>query len=653
MKLTSMLSAGMLFGAVVLGAAETWDIKEFTPLKQDAGAVRISESFNGKTVAGLWMPEGFTLDATGGESGTGALFCEKKTPGKQLLAALDLKLSPQYKYRAKIRYRAENLKNVKGARLFCVEFYNQKKYAGGEYYYKEVTDGQWSEIVLEFQPPAKFDHAFAGFLMPKNATGKVWWDNFSIEPAGMISALIYDVRPSNLTIRDHAGRISLKAYMFLAGIPEKDLRMYVSAAGKEYFREGKNGVYSVELGDLPDGELKAAAKLLNIKNRVILAEKELRLFVRKGQPADRGSYIDEYGRTVVDGKPFLPLGFYCMYPTDEILRNLKEGGFNFVMPYRGHLDIGKNFALARKYGIRMFLNMMYQRPRGQGMAQAIPQMEFEDARGVDEVLRAWVRKVKNEPMLMGYYLSDENPVDEVPYMRRVRENINEIDPDHLTVTLTYIAPHFPFFAETGDVLAVDNYPVETVASRTMKEIPNLLDDACRTGIGVWFVPQTFNWGVYKAKTPEEYRKYRFPTETEMRSMFLAGAVSGAKGFLCYAYHDIFELGDRKEPGSSAKNWPTVVRAVKILKELEPFILSVEKTPEVTVHSAANARLCVWTAGGRTAVAIVGLGPGQSSVEFTISGQPGLKSRFGGTVNLGGGKYRFTGNDICSDVLFSD
>ena len=652
MKLTGiLLMLVFLHHAEKLCAEEHFNIAQFNSQEKKKDAIRISEAFDRKTIDKLWLSEGFSLDPTGGESGTGALFCHKTQKDRQMLSTLQLKLNSQFRYRAAIRYKAENLKDVKGSRLFCIEFYNKSKYAGGEYSYKEVTENQWTEIILEFQPPPQFDSAFAGFLIPKSATGKVWWDNFSIEPVGMLSALIYNVLPPNLTIRDDAGTISLKAYMYSKDTAETDLAMYVSAGGREHVWKGKNGIYSVKLGRLPDGEVKLTAKLLDMKKKTVLAEKELKLFVRKNARLKQGSYIDEYGRTIVDGKPFLPLGFYCMKPTDEIMQNLKAGGFNFVMPYRGHLDIDGSFSLARKYGMRIFMNMLYQRPKG--MQQSIPQMEFEGAKGIDEVLRAWVRKVKDHPMLLGYYLSDENPVEEVPYMRRMRENINEIDPNHLVVTLTYIAQHFPFFAETGDVLAVDHYPVETAASRTMREIPNLLHEAEKTGIGLWFVPQTFNWGIYKAKTPEEYRKYRFPAEKEMRSMFLAGAVCGAKGFLFYAYHDIFENGDAKEPGSARRNWKSVVSAAKILKELEPYILSIETPPAVTIQKKENAGLRAWNIHKKTAIAIIGLGPGKSCLEFMVPSKTELKSKFGCTVNLGNGKYRFTGNDICSDVLFSE
>ena len=76
-------------------------------------------------------------------------------------------------------------------------------------------------------------------------------------------------------------------------------------------------------------------KLLNLKNKTILAEKTFHLFVKKGEPGGNSSYIDKHGRAIVNGKPFLPIGFYCSRIDESVLKNLKEGGFNCAMPYHG------------------------------------------------------------------------------------------------------------------------------------------------------------------------------------------------------------------------------------------------------------------------------------------------------------------------------
>jgi hypothetical protein len=57
-----------------------------------------------------------------------------------------------------------------------------------------------------------------------------------------------------------------------------------------------------------------------------------------------------------------------------------------------------------------------------------------------------------------------------------------------------------------------------------------------------------------------------------------------------------------------------------------------------------------TADGKVKVLVTGTGPGASEAEITVTDTPNLKARYGKTEPLGGGKYRFKGTDICSDVL---
>lgn len=648
------LSVFLLIGGI-LSAQNNVDILQFNPLAITSDSqTGISQNFNIEPIKGLPLPKGFSIDPRGGENGTGALFYNKTDSKTYRIAGYGIKLNPAFKYRATVKYKTENIKNVPNAtsRIFCVEFLNKGKHVSGKYFYKKIEENKWSKIVLEFQPPAEFDQTIVGFFLCRNATGKIWWDNLNIEAIDAMPATIYNIRPSNLTIRDDQGQIALKSKVFQQEIHNSDLAAYVTVNGKSLLWKGRNQLYTGSLGNLADGKLKVDVKLLNLKNKTILAEKAFHLFVKKGKPDKNFSYIDEYGRTIVDGKPFLPIGFYCSKIDKFVLENLKDGGFNCAMPYHGGgSTLIERFDLAQKYGIKLFMNVLYQRPKG--MAQAYPTMEFEGVKGIEPVLQAWARKLKNHPALLGYYVSDENPVEEVPYMRKVRELLNEADPNHITVTLTYITRHFPFFAETGDVLAVDNYPVETAANCNMESILRLLAAAKESGISTWLVPQAFNWGNYKTKDPKEYKKYCFPTEQEMRSMYLAGAVSGAKGFLLYNYSDIFAIGEKRIPGSAAKNWPKVVAAVKPLKELTPFILSIEDAPEVLTGKMQKAQIRAWNANGKTAVAIIGIGPGENIAEFTIFNKDNLKSRYGATQNLGGGKYRFTGKDISSDVLFSE
>ena len=89
-----------------------------------------------------------------------------------------------------------------------------------------------------------------------------------------------------------------------------------------------------------------------------------------------------------------------------------------------------------------------------------------------------------------------------------------------------------------------------------------------------WMPQNYAagyWGGFKNLKPEqkeEFARYPFPTEEELRAMSLAGAISGAKGFLFYNYHSIFKTGEEFLPGSGEENWSRVTPVVALLRELE-------------------------------------------------------------------------------------
>ena len=125
----SLMAAFLLTGGI-LSAQNNVDISQFKPLAVTSGSqASISQDFNSETIRKLSLPKGFSIDPSGGESGTGALFYHKTDPKVYRIAGYRIKLSPEFKYRATVKYKAENIKNVPGAtsRLFCVEFTKKGK----------------------------------------------------------------------------------------------------------------------------------------------------------------------------------------------------------------------------------------------------------------------------------------------------------------------------------------------------------------------------------------------------------------------------------------------------------------------------------------------------------------------------------------------
>lgn len=607
--------------------------------------------FNRYPFPGQWkLPEGFVHDPTGGESGSGALRYQRKPGDPYVIGSHRIKMEPGAKYRLSVMVRCENVETLQEPRIIAVEYKKNGKHVSGNYNSKctngkTLRNGIWEEVTLEVLPPEQFDTASIAFFLRKNASGTIWYDNLRLEKTGTAAPDIFDIPPSNLTIRGSEADLSFRAIVYQP-IPLKSMEMKISAAGNEQtVPPGASGYFKARFTDLSPGRLPVTAELRDVNNGKILGRAEFNYFVTADPPSVNASQIDENGLVVLDGKPFLPIGFYCGNITEPMLKRISEAGANFIMPYSigREKDIPGKLDLAWRYKIKVLFNVMYQHEN-----QKSKITQYRDAIGIDAVLQAWVNEFRSHPALLGWYLSDENPREELSRLRQMREMINTIDPDHFTVTLTYRPIDFPAFISTGDIFAADPYPVETASSKSMESVFRLINRASELTSRVWMVPQAFNWGVHK-KQENPDNPYRFPTEQEIRSMVLSGAVNGAKGFLFYNHDSIFVSGERKYPGTAEKNWLQVVPSVKLLNELSPFFLSTENPPKVMVEGS-KTRARAWRQNGKVIVAITGDGPGKNEAVITVPGYDQLKSRFGFTENSGDGKYRFKAQDISSDIL---
>ena len=80
----------------------------------------------------------------------------------------------------------------------------------------------------------------------------------------------------------------------------------------------------------------------------------------------------------------------------------------------------------------------------------------------------------------------------------------------------------------------------------------------------------------------------------------------------------------------------------------------KKAPEIHVENRgkANTRARAWQAeNGKICLVVAGVGGGRSEAVITVPGKENLKSVYGRTIPLGGGRYQYTSDDLGSDILF--
>ena len=184
----------------------------------------------------------------------------------------------------------------------------------------------------------------------------------------------------------------------------------------------------------------------------------------------------------------------------------------------------------------------------------------------------------------------------------------------------------------------------------MTSVHESLEQALTDGrIGNWFVPQCFNWGIYKRH--ENYEDFRYPTELEIRSQCLAALNHRVRGIIFYAYDAFIRQEAYGPEGAFSKQWPKTANVIKLLVELEPFFMSLNKTVDLDVVSQGDSKVEAvrHSADGKEIVVITSDGPGRGDAVIH-AGRTGLKSRFGFTKELGGGRYHFKSVEIASDIL---
>ena len=250
-----------------------------------------------------------------------------------------------------------------------------------------------------------------------------------------------------------------------------------------------------------------------------------------------------------------------------------------------------------------------------------------------------VNLLKDHPALLAWFSADEAPVSQVPRLTEIRRICNRLDPEHPVYGVFYQYEELPFYGRAFDVIGIDPYPL---SGNTLRSAVFAMDQARRTGLPVWSVPQIFNWAVYK----KEEKGRPNPSGEKMRSLILLEAAMGARGFILYSFYDL--RPPRMPEGNFEKEWPKIKRIVALMKRLEPYIMSGEEPVILRKNEIVAAELR--NSEGRKAILICSVGPGKCRAELKLKGK--FRSEYGRTKQ-DGDVLIFEGEDISSDVLWQE
>ncbi len=536
---------------------------------------------------GWWIPTAlWRIEDGAGRNGSKGLVWENSDPKRYLFPryALALEAGGIYRYGAwvKVDSRPGGSKRTPAPRVSLDCANADGKWIGAEYARpvgEPDADG-WVRYEGVTCPliSATVRGNLLGF-MPRGATGRVRFDDFFISCEG--------VRPVDAVVssayRDTAaeGQVSFIATLFVNQdkTPIETLSatfLYCNADGAEASAPADTFDAEHAAVRLDVARLAAGTHPVTF---VLCAKADGRELGRAACPFTRAAVprrvaFDCFGRTLVDGKPFFPLGMYARDVTPETLALYTNGTpYNCIMPYR--MPTGEMLDACRDAGLMVVCSVkdfVYGIHAGRE--------RFSSREASFAHIAGMVRAAKDHPATLAWYANDESPPRQVGTLRDLKRMIHELDPDHpvwhVTDTTWKVRP----FLGSYDVIGQDPYPVGLAGDRAaIGRAANSAQETRRAmydTVPMWHVPQAFNWAWDTHRPRSEL--HRYPTAEELVSMTWQPIAAGANGLVYYAFHRICMAAKGPERDECLRLAAAAAAEVKakmhiLLSEPGPAVLS--------------------------------------------------------------------------------
>ena len=563
---------------------------------------------------GWRLKPAYSVQAGAGMNGSAGLVYENADPNLPYAfptAPVELKVGASYRFSAWVR--TEDLVPAKGVgAAIAIEWSDAEgRYLGGSYSQGLKGSHDWTHIVgVTTELPEKAACFTVVAYCTPGSVGKAFFDDIEIAP--LEQAPVGPMLSSAYRNTAAEGRI---AFCVGLAVPEK---FAVGDLKAEFSFDAVDGSRRTAAPETLTRDT-AAFSLDVVELRLGRSEVSFRLFAPDGAPLGDASlsfdrvaalpprrvWIDSHRRTIVDGRPFFPLGMYAGNASRR--EDYVKGPFNCVMPYSAPDRAGMDFYWTNGVMVAYSVKDIYA-----GAARA--PASVTDEASADAFVQAKVDAFKDHPGLLAWYVNDELVGEGWfgPLARR-RDFLERADPDHPTWAVVYQLQFLRDLTPTFDVIGTDPYPVPNKPLSMAADWTRKTNRAYFGKRALWQVPQAFDWGGYRPEWPGSPEN-RMPTVDEMRSMAWQCIAEGANGLFFYSFAAL-----QKETHGLPfeKAWADVCKVGAEIRNSIPVLLSVEPAPTVSgVPDEWSVR--VWRKDGETWLLAVNAQDKASEATLTLS-----------------------------------
>jgi hypothetical protein len=515
-----------------------------------------------------------------------------------LLASQNIAFQPGHRYHYGVWIRTHDVKGGDSGATICMEWNGPAGWLGGSYADGRKGDQDWFYVEgVTGAIPNGATTLSVRLYLRYGMTGTAWFDDASVTeqyPPVLDAALLQPNYQGRLAPSTHVLVRARVGDHLKDGARPEDTQLVLSlldgdrTVTSRTLATPKSGANDLELdpGSLHPGDYRLRMAL-RTKAGGELAAQEFELHQPAAGVSPPTVYIDGHNRTIAQGQPFFPLGWYFgPTPADSDYRQhidrIAASPFNTVMCYginagsmaevRRYLD----YLASRNLKLIYSLKDMYAGTRW-----------FEGTKfgwkGEDEIVSGVVQTFRDHPAILAWYLNDELPLLMRDRLEARQRRMHQLDPNHPTWAAVNELSDLPGYLNTADVLGTDPYPVPdspvTMAAE-WTEAASGVSDGLRP---VWMVPQAFDKSNYR-KSPAA----RAPTLGEELVMTYLCLIHGAQGLMYYSYNDL----ERDRLGFD-RRWADMLVVGREVKQLEPALLSAAARPKLTVTlSSASAQFAM-------------------------------------------------------------